>query len=157
MNWKRIKVYAIFIAATEAVGALSGWLTNSGMKYYSETVQKPPLSPPSIVFPIVWAILYALMAFAAARIWMSPPSEDRTSGIKLYIAQLVLNFFWSIIFFDLRLYATAFVWLAAMWALILLMILKFRKIDRLAAYINIPYLVWVLFAGYLNVGVWILN
>ena len=120
-------------------------------------IQKPPLSPPAIVFPIVWAILYALMGFGAARIYLSEPSEARSSSLHLYLIQLAVNFFWSIIFFNLQSFGGALIWLIALWALILWMILSFRKVDPLAAWLQIPYLIWVTFAGYLNAGVWLLN
>ena len=153
-NWK---TYAFWILITEAVGALSGWLTRDGSKIFSESVAQPPLSPPAILFPIVWGILYALMGFSAARIYMAPPSKERSRGLNIYIVQLVVNFFWSLIFFNAQAYGFAFFWLLLLWALVLWMILTFRKSDPLAAYLQIPYLIWLTFAAYLNFGVWYLN
>ena len=149
--------YAIWILGTEAVGALSGFLTREGTELYSQVITKPPLSPPAIVFPIVWVILYALMGFSAARVYLSPPSENRSNGLLLYLAQLAFNFVWSIIFFNFQAFALAFFWLVILWALILWMALTFRKVDRTAALLQIPYLIWCLFALYLTAGVWILN
>lgn len=151
------KTYAIWILLTEAVGALSGWLTREGSKIYQTTIQQPPLSPPGIVFPIVWGILFALMGIGAARIYMAPPSLTRTRGLRLFFLQLFFNFFWSIIFFNLQAFGFALLWLLVLWILILLMILTFRKTDPLAAWLQLPYLLWVTFAAYLNFGVWILN
>ena len=146
-----------WIAVTEAVGALAGFLTREGTRLYNVTAVKPPLSPPPIVFPIVWVILYAILGFGAARIFDAPPSPERTRARRLFWLQLVFNFFWSLIFFNLQAYGFAFAWLVVLWVLIVLMILSWRKIDPLAAWLQVPYLLWVTFAGYLNFGVWMLN
>ncbi len=151
------KVYALWIVLTEAVGGLSGWLSRDGMELYMSAVRQPPLSPPGWVFPVVWAILYALMGIGAARIWLAPASNARSRGLLLYIVQLAFNFFWSIIFFNLQNFGLAFIWLAALWLLILWMILTFRRVDKPAALIQLPYLIWTAFALYLNLGVWLLN
>lgn len=154
MNKNNWKIYALWIGLSEAVGGLSGWLTREGTKYYNEVIQKPPLSPPAMVFPIVWGILFALMGFGAARVSLTPPSKDRSRSLNLFIVQLVVNFFWSLIFFNARAYGFAFFWLVLLWVLILGMILSFRKVDPLAAVLQIPYLIWVTFAAYLNFWVW---
>ena len=156
MNKHTWKPYAFWILLTEAVGALSGLLSRGGMAIFSSIVQ-PPFSPPAIVFPIVWGILYALMGISAARIYLSPPSQARNRGLNLYIAQLIVNFFWSLIFFNAQAFGFAFLWLLLLWVLVLWMILTFRKVDPLAAWLQIPYLIWLTFAAYLNLGVWILN
>ncbi len=153
-NWKP---YVLFIAIAEAVGALSGFLSMEGSRSFSETVAQPPLSPPGILFPIVWTILYALMGISAAKVWLAEPSKDRSQGLNLWIAQLVVNFFWSLIFFNDRAYGISLLWLVLLWVLVLLMILKFRKVDKAAAWLQIPYLLWLTFAAYLNAGVWYLN
>ena len=151
------KTYGAWILFSEAVGALSGWLTREGTKIYNATIEQPPLSPPSIVFPIVWGILFALMGIGAARIYLSPASGARTRSLLLFLVQLVFNFFWSIIFFNFQAFGFAFIWLVVLWLLILLMIMSFRQVDRFAAWLQIPYLLWVTFAAYLNFGVWMLN
>ena len=151
------KTYAFWILFTEAVGALSGWLTRTGTQIYNETIIQPPLSPPAIVFPIVWGILFALMGIGAARIYLAPTSGARSRSLLLFLIQLIFNFFWSIIFFNFQAYGFAFVWLVALWALIILMIVKFNETDRIAALLQIPYLLWVTFAAYLNLGIFILN
>lgn len=151
------KVYGIAILLTEAVGALSGWLARDGTELYATMIEKPPLSPPGVVFPVVWAVLYALMGIGAARIWSAPASEKRTRALRVFLAQLTFNFFWSLIFFNLQAYGFAFLWLMVLWVLIFWMILAFRPVDRLAAGLQIPYFVWVTFAAYLNLGVWVLN
>lgn len=153
-NWK---IYTFWVALAEAVGALSGLLSRPGMENFSETVIQPPLSPPMLAFPIVWSILYALMGIGAARIWLSPPSADRVQGINLFITQLVVNFFWSLIFFNARAFGFALLWLILLWVLVLLMIFRFQKTDPPAAWLQIPYLLWLTFAAYLNAGIWLLN
>ena len=151
------KVYAFWIVFTEAVGALAGLLTRNGTKLYATSILKPPLSPPALVFPIAWAILYALMGIGAARVYLTPVSGIRARGLQLFLIQLAFNFLWSVIFFNFQAFGLAFIWLVILWALILMMALTFSKTDRLSALLQIPYLLWVLFAGYLNYGVWQLN
>ncbi len=153
-NWKP---YAAWIAATLAAGALSAYLTRDGMELYRTAIRKPPLSPPGIVFPIVWTILYVLMGIGAARVQIVSEPEERTPHLTLYVVQLIFNFLWSIFFFNQRWFGFSLLWLIALWVLILAMILKFRKIERTAALLQIPYLIWVSFAAYLNAGVWLLN
>lgn len=150
------KPYIFFIGLSEAVGVLAGLLTRSSMEAY-KLLEKPPLTPPDIVFPIVWSILYALMGIGAARIWLTPPSDTRTRSLRLFFLQLLVNFFWSIFFFNFQAFGFAFIWLVFLWFLILIMILSFQKIDKQAALLQIPYLIWVTFAGYLNFMVWMLN
>lgn len=157
MERKPWKSYVLWIVFTEAVGALAGLLTRESTEIYAETIAKPPLSPPAIVFPIVWAILYALMGVSAARVELSSPSAVRSRGLLLFFAQLAFNFFWSILFFNLQAFGGALLWLFILWGLVLAMILVFRKADALAAALQIPYLLWVSFALYLNAGVWVLN
>ena len=146
--------YGTWVLFTEAVGGLAGWLTRDGTQLYSQVITKPPLSPPSIVFPIVWVILFALMGIGAARIYLS---RERTNSLRIFLLQLAFNFFWSILFFNLQAFGAALVWLLILWGLILWMIVTFRKVEPLAAWMQIPYLLWVTFAAYLNYGVWILN
>lgn len=154
---KHWKIYALWIAATEAVGALSGWLTREGVKVYEQTVTKPPLSPPSWVFPVVWGILFALMAIGAARVYLSPAGPERTRSLRLYGLQLAVNFVWSIIFFNLQAFGLALVWLVLLWILVLRMLLAFRRVDPVAGWLQLPYLLWVSFAAYLTAGVLLLN
>ena len=151
------KTYLSWILFTEAVGGLSGWLTREGVRVFNETVLKPPLSPPGVVFPVVWAILYLLMGIGAARIYVQPVSRGRSRSLFLYLLQLAFNFFWSILFFNFQAWQFALLWLAVLWVLILAMILAFHKLDAFASLAQIPYLLWVLFAAYLNWGVWLLN
>ncbi len=150
-------VYVFWILLTEAVGAFAGWLTADANRLFSETAMQPPLAPPGWVFPIVWTILYALMGISIARVRLTPPSRVRNQSTNLFIAQLILNFFWTLIFFNLQAYGLAFLWLLLLWVLVLGMILAFGKAEPLAAKLQIPYLIWLTFAAYLNLGVWYLN
>lgn len=147
----------ICIAIPLIVGAVSALLTQNSMELF-QFLDKPPLSPPAWLFPVVWTILYTLMGISSYLILES--GEDReqiNNAIKIYGYQLVVNFLWPTFFFNFEWYFFSFLWLVLLWMLVLLMILKFKDISKLAAYMNIPYLVWLTFAGYLNLGIWILN
>ena len=157
MNKPTAKQYALFIGLSEAAGLLSGLLSREGTALYSQMADKPPLSPPGWVFPVVWTVLYALMGIRAAKIWAAPKSQARSRGLNLFISQLIVNFFWSPIFFNARAYGLAFFWLLLLWVLVLLMILEFRKVDKSAAVLQLPYLLWLTFAAYLSWAVWQLN
>lgn len=158
MNLEKRKLwtYAIAIFIPEAVGALAGLLTRQGIQNFQNLPQSA-LTPPAIVFPIVWTILYGLMGISLARIWLAEESEDRTRGLSLFLFQLIFNFFWSIFFFNMGAYGFSLLWILGLWLLILLMIRSFFKVDRLAAWLQVPYLLWVTFAAYLNYVVWKLN
>ncbi|MGN1411731.1 MAG: TspO/MBR family protein [Oscillospiraceae bacterium] len=137
-----------------AVGAVSSLLTFKNMNIY-DIIKLPLLAPPKILFPIVWTILYILMGVSSYRVCNS--NGNKTLALKLYILQLFFNFCWSLIFFNARWFLTSFIWLATMWILIAVMIFEFKKLDKLSAKLQIPYLVWVTFAGYLNLSIYILN
>lgn len=153
-NWK---AYVLWVLLVEAVGVLAALVTGEGTAWFTENAVKPPLTPPSIVFPIVWTVLYGLMGVSAARIWQMPDSQDRSRSLNLFIIQLILNFFWTLIFFNARAYGVASIWIVILWIAVLLMILQFRKTDMLAAWLQIPYLIWLTLAAYLTFGVWLLN
>ena len=157
MKRNRWKVFAVSVVLAEAVGALSGWLTRDGAQQYAQSIVLPPLSPPGIVFPIVWTVLFALMGIGSALVWLAPDSQARSGALRLYAVQLAFNFVWSLIFFNWKNYGFAFVWLAALWVLIGWMILRFRALVPAAGWTQVPYFLWVAFAGYLNLGVWLLN
>ena len=157
MNKPTVRQYAFFVALSEAVGIFSGLFSREGTALYAQIANKPPLAPPGWVFPVVWTILYALMGISAARVWAAPKSQARSRGLNLFIAQLIVNFFWSPIFFNARAYGLALAWLLLLWVLVGLMILQFRKVDKTAALLQIPYLLWLTFAAYLNWAVWQMN
>ena len=157
MKNNRWKKYALWILGTEAVGAVSGLLNRNGMKRYAEEIAKPRFSPPELLFPIAWSILYALMGIGAARIAEKPDSRERTVSLGLFGIQLAFNFIWSFLFFGAQAFGFAFVWLAALLILVLWMTIWFSRLDHPAAWLQLPYLLWLVFAGYLNYGVWMLN
>lgn len=147
----------IFVIGTELVGALSALFAGDFSPFYSG-LNQPPLAPPGIVFPIVWTILYALMGISAYLIYDSEDiSGERSEALGIYAAQLFVNFMWSIVFFRFEKPEAAAVVIILLAVLVAAMILKFRKISPAAAYLNIPYLLWVIFAAYLNIGVVVLN
>ena len=150
-QWKKLVVCLLLPLA---VGGLAAFLTRNSMDLFA-MVKKPPLSPPGWLFPVVWTILYLLMGFASYLVLVAE-KPGRTAW-KLYLAQLAFNFVWPILFFHLQMYLLSFVWLLLLWILILVTILWFTRSSRLAGYLLIPYLLWVTFAGYLNVGIYILN
>ncbi len=154
---KKWKPYIIGIVISLGIGILSGLLSRDGMKLYREAIVKPALSPPAILFPVAWTILYTLMGISAAMIWQSEPSGARTRGLNLFAVQLIVNFFWSLIFFNAQAFGFAAIWLVLLWVLVLLMILTFRKVSMKAAWLQMPYLLWLTFAAYLNFGVFLLN
>ena len=156
--FKKLKLYIIEIAIALGVGALSALLTRGSMDIYGEIV-KPPLAPPSWLFPVVWTILFVLMGISSGRIRQKGKifPEKSTEAIGIYYLSLFVNFFWSIIFFNLRWFLLAFLWLLLLWALVLATILKYRKLSPLAAWLQIPYLAWITFAGYLNLMIFLMN
>ena len=156
--WNKIKPYVISILIPLAVGGLSAWLIRDGMAQYID-MEKPPLSPPAMLFPIVWTILFILMGIGSALVYVNRDKNKETAegALRIYGIQLAVNFFWSIIFFNMQAYLFAFIWLVLLWVLILIMILEFRKISPVAAWLQLPYLLWVTFAGYLTFAVWLMN
>ena len=149
-----IKTLIISIIIPLFIGILGSLFSNSGSAY--KMMIRPPLSPPGFIFPIVWSILYILMGISSYRIYESDCIE-KESALFIYIIQLVLNSLWTVVFFNLRLYFLAIIWVIALIILVIIMIKKFHRIDKLAGYLQIPYLAWLLFALYLTIGVYTLN
>lgn len=148
---------AISVAIPLVVGGVASLLTGSAMDRFSE-LQQPPLAPPGWLFPIVWTILYILMGVSGYLISEADVSiEQKRKALIIYGTQLAVNFLWPIFFFRLEWYLFSFFWLLLLWGLVAWMILEFSKISELAAKINVPYLIWLTFAGYLNFGIWLLN
>ena len=156
--WKKYKPYILSSAVALAVGGLSALLTKDNMDLTKDYIM-PPLSPPGVVFPIVWSILYILMGIASALVYLnkSKNPDGAKNALTVYAASLIFNFFWSIIFFNLHAFLASFVWLLILWALILICIIKFKPFSKAASCLMIPYLLWVSFAGYLNLAIYILN
>ena len=153
---------ALNLVLVAAVSGLSVLLSGDGMDRYPNLV-RPPFSPPGIVFPVVWTILFILMAVSA---WMILRSLTEVFSIKgalysssllLYFVQLIVNLLWPVLFFRLSLYLPALLWLVLLIVLVVQMIRSFYRVNKTAALLQIPYLLWLVFAGYLNLGVWLLN
>jgi Tryptophan-rich sensory protein (mitochondrial benzodiazepine receptor homolog) len=152
IQWKPL---IINILIPLGIGLLSGLITHNAMNKFN-MLNKPPLAPPAVLFPIVWTILYILMGISAYLVYTSN-SIYQQKALNIYFLQLFFNFAWSIIFFGFEWRLFAFIWLVILWLLIIEMIIIFRKINPIAAYLQIPYLLWVTFAAYLNYSVYMLN
>lgn len=133
-----------------AIGGIVGFIINPYIDYNS--LVQPPLSPPSIVFPIVWTILYVLMGISYYLL-KNPSKKEKI----IYFIQLGVNALWSVFFFVFKFYLFSFVWILLLDVLVILMIIIFCRNNKVSAYLQIPYLVWILFASYLNLGIYILN
>lgn len=145
------------IALPLLVGVASAILTMGGMRTFA-LLEQPPLSPPGWLFGVVWTILYTLMGVSSFLIVRSGAEEKKINrALSLYMYQLIVNFLWPTFFFQFQWYLFSFFWLLLLWVLVLAMIIRFYEISRLAAYLQIPYLIWLTFAAYLNLGVWWLN
>ena len=154
IRWKTL----IFNLAVPLItGAVYGFLTRSAMQQYGQ-LNQPPLSPPSAVFPVVWTTLFLLMGISAYLVTMK-----RSDGLKsfdlpaVYWIQLIVNFIWPLIFFNLAIYGIALAWLILLIILVIYMIFQFHDITPAAGWLQVPYLLWLIFAGYLNAGIWLLN
>ena len=155
-NWKAL-VVSILIPLV--VGTAAGLLTMGGMEAFT-ALNKPPLSPPAWLFPVAWTILYTLMGISSYLIDTAEEPKEKNGknqALLTYRYQLIVNFLWPVFFFNFQWYLFSFLWLALLWLLVAKMILEFGAISRTAALLNVPYLLWLSFAGYLNLGIWLLN
>ena len=152
IRWKPLLIQ---FAISLGVAGLSALSTMNSMGLY-QSLNRPPLSPPGWLFGVVWTILFVLMGLSAYLVWITD-SEDKKPALRLYGIQLAVNFVWSILFFCLQAYWFAFLWLLLLWVLIIAMIIAFMKVSFPAGMLQIPYLLWVTFAGYLSLFVALLN
>ncbi len=153
----KIKSLIISLVIPLAVGGLSALVSGGSMESF-EALNKPPLSPPGWLFPVVWTILYILMGLASYLVYTAnAPSYKKTSALAFYAIQLFFNFMWSVIFFNLRAYLAAFIWLVLLLILIIITTVKFYNISKTAGLLMLPYIIWVAFAGYLNLAIYLLN
>lgn len=150
-----VKTLIKSIALPLLVGGAAAFVTRDSMESF-EVLNQPPLSPPGWLFPVVWTILYILMGISAYLI-SEESNKDTKKESTLYYYQLIVNFLWPIFFFNFGWYLFSFFWLLLLWTMVFVMIKSFASISKLAAYLNIPYLIWLTFAAYLNLGVWLLN
>ena len=161
---KHWKTLIVCILIPLAVGTIAGLLTMGGMQqFYS--LNKPALAPPAWLFPIVWTILYVLMGISSYFIYENEKNEEKRKekligdkkALSIYGYQLLINFLWPVFFFNFKWYFFSYVWLILLWIFVAKMILEFDKISKTAALLNIPYILWLSFAGYLNLTIWLLN
>lgn len=146
------------VVATVGIGSLGGLFTVSEIQHWYAGLTKPSWNPPNWIFGPVWTTLYLLMGIAVYRVWRNTTNGPLVkSALALFIVQFVLNFFWSIIFFRYHQLQGAFIELLVMWVAIFLTIIAFSKVDKLAAWLLVPYISWVSFAGMLNYTIWRLN
>ncbi len=155
IDFKKILKVGLFIAIPLLIGGLSALITMGNMQLF-DSINKPPLAPPKWLFPVVWTILYIMMGIASYFLYKADSEEGR-EALVLYGIQLFFNFWWSIIFFNLKAYWFAAIWLFTMWIIILILLIKSKKIDVRAFWLLLPYFLWTTFAFYLNVGIAILN
>ena len=151
---KKRTAYIISIAIALAIGGLSA-IVNAGKMEKPELLQ-PPLSPPVWLFPVVWTILFTLMGISAARVYLSDCSE-KNDALFIYGTQLVVNFLWTVFYFSFTALALSFFWLLFLIVLVLLMMVRFERCADGAGKLQIPYLIWLCFAAYLNLATWLLN
>ncbi len=153
-NWIRL---VVLIAIPVAVGMLSSLVTGDNMDVYND-VNQPPFSPPSAMFPIMWTILYILMGISAYLVsGPEVPAKQKSAALTIFAVQLVVNFFWSPLFFKMGLVLISFFWIVLLWILVLIMILVFRRISKAAGWLQVPYLIWLTIAAYLNLGIFLMN
>ena len=151
----------ILIAIPLIIGFISSMITKDAMIMFN-MMNKPLLSPPGILFPIVWTILYIMMGVSSFIIVENKNNDNLNKSIKfkwiiIYYIQLVFNFFWTILFFKFRMYYFSFIWLVILWILVMILILTAKKINIKAGYLLIPYIIWMTFAGYLNIAIALMN
>lgn len=148
----------ISIAIPLAIGATSGFFTVTGVESWYQTINKPSWNPPSWIFGPVWTSLYVMMGIALYLVWKSDSSSIlKKTAIILFAVQLLLNFFWSFIFFNQQQIGWALAEMLIMWVLILLTIFAFANVSKTAAWLLVPYIAWVSFAAILNFTIWKLN
>ncbi|OGZ27705.1 MAG: TspO protein [Candidatus Nealsonbacteria bacterium RIFOXYB1_FULL_40_15] len=152
MKTKIIK-FIVSLAIPQIAGLAGAFFTASSVKTWYQELQRPSLVPPDWTFGVVWTILFILMGIAFYLIW----KKNAKNAMILFFVQLFFNFLWSVIFFGLKSPSMAFIDLIVLWILVLLTIIYFYKASRPAAILLIPYILWISFAGYLNLFIWILN
>ena len=157
MKNKKVLIYTVSIIVCQVAGLIGAIFTTSAIPGWYANLVKPSFNPPNWIFSPVWTVLYTLMGISVSRIWLSPKNDLRKRGLEVFILQLVLNASWSIIFFGLKNILMALLEILIMWISILITIIKFWRIDKKAAYLLFPYILWVSFATTLNLSIFLLN
>ena len=155
VNKKYNKELIVSILITLGIGIISALISRGGMMNYA-SLNTPSFAPPGFLFPIVWTILYILMGISSYLIYDSP-DYNSSCCLIIYAISLFINFLWSPIFFGLELRLFAFIWIILLDIVVIYMIWCYYGVNKKAAYLNIPYLIWCLFATILNYSVYILN
>ncbi len=154
MQWIKL---VVSIGLPLAVGAFAGMYTSAAVPEWYASLNRPSFNPPGWVFGPVWTVLYILMGVSLFLVWKSEPGQARNVAMGVFFVQLALNFAWSFIFFYSKMIGPALIEIIVMWITIVIMLVLFYKIRPLAAYLNIPYLLWVSFATALNASYYLLN
>ena len=151
--------YSLFVSLLVSLGTgvLSGFITRNDTRSFFDLIEKPPLTPPSVVFPIVWTVLFALMGISAYFIWKENNCKYKNVSLAIYILQLIFNFLWPIIFFKYKELEIAFTWLIFLWIEVVIMTVLFYNCSKKAGLLQIPYVIWLTFAVYLNFAICVLN
>ncbi len=151
INWKKLIIITV---VTFVVGSFFSIFTMNNMDTYKELAK--PIAVPAVVFPIVWSILYLLMSISC---YIISESNDKKKGsaLILYGVQLIVNSLWSLIFFGFGAYLFSFIWILLLIVLVIAMMVSFYKISKKSALLQIPYLLWLIFAAYLNIMIYVLN
>lgn len=139
------------------LGSIAGSFTAQAVPEWYDTLQKPSFNPPNWIFGPVWTTLYILMGITCHMIWRRAPSPERNRALLIYAIQLALNFAWSFLFFYFHLLGIALIEIVMLWIAIAAMLIHFYRLQPLAAYLNVPYFLWVTFATALNAGYFFLN
>lgn len=153
INWFKL---IVIVLITELIGLLGGLFSGIRWQIYTSLI-KPPLSPPGWLFGLIWPVLYLLMGIAAYIIYQMPQTPERKKATTLYWVQLFVNFLWPIVFFRFQWYWISVIVIVLLDVLALITTIRFYKIEKAAGYLMIPYLLWILFATYLNIGIAVLN
>lgn len=153
INWDKVKTYIVSILVPLVLGAIVGLLTKDAMGY--EGLDTPALAPPPVLFPIVWSILYTLMGISHGILKANGLSTRDTESV--YYVQLIVNLLWPVLFFSLGWRLAAFIWIVLLDILVITMAVRFYRKNKTAGLLQIPYIMWVLFATYLNLSIYLLN
>lgn len=148
INGDVLKRFLILLIITFLIGGIPSLIVGNSV----DGLILPSLYPPKVLFPIVWGILYILMTISVFRV-----TSDDNSNYVIYFFQLIVNSLWTVIFFGLKLRLFAFMWLLFLLVLVIVMFIRFYKVDKLSGYLIIPYILWILFAGYINLAIYLLN
>jgi len=154
---KNLPKLVISIIIPLAVGFISSFFTRDSISAWYDQLAKPALSPPNWIFFPVWTLLYVLMGVSLYLVWRKGFNNKTKTAIYIFSAQLLLNFLWTFLFFGLKSMFVAFAEIVVLWVMILVTIVRFYRISKEAAYLLIPYIIWVSFASYLNLATFLVN